>query len=42
LKANPSSHLQLLYSFPFEILSMLEEEKKMRKKKKSKKLKMLS
>ena len=26
LEANPSSHLQLLYSFPFEILSMLEEE----------------
>ncbi len=26
LDALPSSHLQLLYSFPFEILSMLEEE----------------
>ena len=26
LEANPSSHLQLLYSFPFEILSMLEDE----------------
>ena len=26
LEALPNSHLQLLYSFPFEILSMLEEE----------------